>query len=78
MQAGTGLDYRNIAGSIQHTDHNGDLTNRVDWYFDSPTGDSTDSLIHSYVYTGSTPQQVLAMRRMVHSLSSNPECPRIR
>lgn len=70
----SGYDYQNIAGSEQHTDHNDELTNTVTWYWNSPTGDSTDSLSHTYEYVGSTPQQVLGMRKMVHSLSSNPEC----
>ena len=69
------MDITKLAGSEQHTDHEGNLTTRVSWYFSSPTGDSTDSIIKTGDYRNSTPQAVKEMRKMVHANSTHPECP---
>lgn len=78
MKANTGMDITKVAGSIQWVDGNNNLTTTVEWFFSSPTGDSTDSLIFKGEYTNSTPEAVLEMRKMVHANSTHPECPPIR
>ena len=70
MKANTGLDYKEIAGSVQYG-------NTVTWFWNSPTGDSSDSITHTFTYEQSTEEQVLAMRKSVHFNSTNPECPAI-
>ena len=78
MKANTGMDITKVAGSEQHLDHEGNLTTRVSWYFSSPTGGESDSLIFKGEYTNSTPEAVLEMRKMVHANSTHPNCPPIR
>ena len=66
----TRLDLKMICGSTQHG-------NLVNWFLPSPTGGASDSLTVTVTYRGKSTKQVFNIRKFVHDISHNPECPKL-